>query len=1220
MTITELLTQWNESNSNEISLQIIKELKTEGKTKNRKTTGYTRARSLELRPEIAAILDYKIPKTEIKKFLDYLLIAKQALISLDAMSKWIKMKEFEMERMMIVVLHKVMTYVHADDLFKWLCDSFKRCFSVDALMKNLSIDSSCHLVTHCNDLDFLLEYQYCAFRFLLLNKEEYRKLLCEEFGLLYWIKQTESTKFALVTGKTIAANFRSAPMNQSDFEICFCLVECFFSEPNLMLEQCTRICMIADQSKIESREILRLYSKMFSYSSVFDKSADKSLLRAFDHALSLGFDSQEISKHAEQSLTESDCKQEYINMLRGTHVLPIECCCFSDYSQSFARLSSDLTALETLLTREPEILLKRITDDDSLSSLVDKMPSDLFYRFLCILYKKEEFDRCLLFGEQNLMNSDIAELVVSVCSQKQDYLKAVECLKKYLKSHKLDLTHGSKDVLLIDKLGKYLNRCGIESSLEQVLGFEYIERFRDKTDSSEMISVLFQKLQHHESEDCFKNVKSCLNAIQLEPQEHLRARLYCILVLWEFYAAKFNKKSVHKLISLYKDKQKDLEDTNLIFLVQELLGALGEFKLRLKVLSLLEGVDLQINLADPRVETEISLGYLTAERPGAVFWKCMTFLSQGDYKEAQDLIKRSKKRLKNSEVYYIRSCISRFEGKLDQAIVFLRKAVKTIPKDEYSNWTQVSFYFMMYANLGDLCSVYGNCKEAKYYYSQGLHLAKEIGSTNFTALFTLYLKQLFQRMKVENEDSFMVIDQDFEALTAFDILLRANETALISMEDAIEQVDQVFKVIDSVQSPGPKIKSIEFQCNILKGNSIETDSLFLEETFAAIHQKAVTSLKSEIQLQVIFPFLSGIRLSKEERKAKETLINVFHSGYESGFSDCCIKVANILSYLHYKEGDIDSAMYYTEVGKSIGVKRMKRLQLQSEIKIHPWADLDTLPEDGLETLKRYKSISKEDIFFEIPSNIQVVSLSFDEFSEMFQISILKGKHREHLQIHVHDFEEYGKDLGDILRESKESTKGSFETREERSKWWRTRQELDDRMKDFCESIQDNWFGPFAGIFVDVLVCEKFRVSLTEYLTAKTGLRIDIPEYILRCFHLADISMSSLLVSHLINSLNLLQVEIDRTAFIKFLKSFNLQKNIKDTQIVLILDKHLQPFPFESMNILNTRSVYRLHSLSILRDKLENCNQIVKVKNVTAIVNPEGDLKSTEKQFVEPMRK
>lgn len=94
------------------------------------------------------------------------------------------------------------------------------------------------------------------------------------------------------------------------------------------------------------------------------------------------------------------------------------------------------------------------------------------------------------------------------------------------------------------------------------------------------------------------------------------------------------------------------------------------------------------------------------------------------------------------------------------------------------------------------------------------------------------------------------------------------------------------------------------------------------------------------------------------------------------------------------------------------------------------------------------------------------------------------------------------------------------------------------------------------------------------------------------------------------------------------------KTIPNDHVILILDKHLQVFPMESIPILRPQSTSRLPCLSFLRDRIlytqsyesryafddfgMNIDQwkdmSVSRNSAFYVLNPGGDLKDTQKEF------
>lgn len=107
--------------------------------------------------------------------------------------------------------------------------------------------------------------------------------------------------------------------------------------------------------------------------------------------------------------------------------------------------------------------------------------------------------------------------------------------------------------------------------------------------------------------------------------------------------------------------------------------------------------------------------------------------------------------------------------------------------------------------------------------------------------------------------------------------------------------------------------------------------------------------------------------------------------------------------------------------------------------------------------------------------------------------------------------------------------------------------------------------------------------------------------------------------------------IETNDALKYYHSCTTNAPASDRHIILILDKHLHSFPWESLSCLEGLSISRLPSLLDLQRRIKdyNCNlnykknksprgidegHIVNVKKGTSILNPSGDLSQTQKVF------
>ncbi|RKP14570.1 peptidase family C50-domain-containing protein [Piptocephalis cylindrospora] len=283
-----------------------------------------------------------------------------------------------------------------------------------------------------------------------------------------------------------------------------------------------------------------------------------------------------------------------------------------------------------------------------------------------------------------------------------------------------------------------------------------------------------------------------------------------------------------------------------------------------------------------------------------------------------------------------------------------------------------------------------------------------------------------------------------------------------------------------------------------------------------------------------------------------------------------------------------------------------------------------------------------------------------------------------------------KELESILEESGETTAGMVPpasesvgvegslhgpptmSREERARWWELRRALDERLRTLLNRIESLWIGGFKGLLTTPSpLCaqklegieERILSILHQAIQTKTG-RSKGSRNVRRSrdgdWDVRNISLSPLLLTSLINSahdlgeadmddvlyylldactfqgMSIAYDELDLEELGKTirttLRSVTPRKNVNfntDTPIILILDKYLQRFPWESIPCLRGRMVCRLPSMhlfqrhigsqSSLSHWLESpsspkYSRVIPTRDGYYVVNPAGDLRHTEKTF------
>lgn len=270
---------------------------------------------------------------------------------------------------------------------------------------------------------------------------------------------------------------------------------------------------------------------------------------------------------------------------------------------------------------------------------------------------------------------------------------------------------------------------------------------------------------------------------------------------------------------------------------------------------------------------------------------------------------------------------------------------------------------------------------------------------------------------------------------------------------------------------------------------------------------------------------------------------------------------------------------------------------------------------------------------------------------------------------VFGFEQGHDELLEILEMANESAHDARNRKGKEAKvaWWEEREALDARLRDLLENIEKVWLGGFTGIFsqhtrrTDLLASfqKSFQNILDKHLPSRqktgrrnTGPRVTLDSRILDLFiglgdaSEEDFDFSEPLLDLLYFVVDVLQFngELNAYAEIDFdsividmhdaLRGYhaavrNSGQVDEGKHTVLILDKALHSFPWESLPCMDGLAVSRLPSLGCLRERIlaqskaEEKNypegHYIKKENGSYILNPSGDLKDTQEVFQKSMQ-
>ncbi|KND92105.1 Separin [Tolypocladium ophioglossoides CBS 100239] len=322
----------------------------------------------------------------------------------------------------------------------------------------------------------------------------------------------------------------------------------------------------------------------------------------------------------------------------------------------------------------------------------------------------------------------------------------------------------------------------------------------------------------------------------------------------------------------------------------------------------------------------------------------------------------------------------------------------------------------------------------------------------------------------------------------------------------------------------------------------------------------------------------------------------------------------------------------------------------------------------------------------IPKNWSVISMSLTENRHDLCITKLQAGHSPFIlrlpleransrdaDSEVFNFEHGREELVDIIKLANETSHSArdFAAKGERSAWWSEREALDSRLKDLLVTIETTWLGGFKGIFSqhrrrpDLLA--RFQKSFQQILDASLPSRnrirgkkttkaqtVTLDPRILDLFiGLGDPTEPDCDYDEALNDLlyfvvDILQFHGERNAYdeIDFdamvvetydaLRGYyNAAKSAEredGAHTVLVLDKALHGFPWESLPCMADLAVSRVPSLACLRQLMAEAKMpatagadepprghYVSAKSGTYILNPSSDLKNTQAFFQAPFQ-
>ncbi|KAL9587499.1 MAG: hypothetical protein Q9212_000201 [Teloschistes hypoglaucus] len=320
----------------------------------------------------------------------------------------------------------------------------------------------------------------------------------------------------------------------------------------------------------------------------------------------------------------------------------------------------------------------------------------------------------------------------------------------------------------------------------------------------------------------------------------------------------------------------------------------------------------------------------------------------------------------------------------------------------------------------------------------------------------------------------------------------------------------------------------------------------------------------------------------------------------------------------------------------------------------------------------------------IPSTWQILSISLSQsYGEILVSRIRAGQTPFILSLPLdrHSSREPGEEsfgyrqakaeLEEILGLADQSTHDTPDPSRKgaRAEWWERRAVLDARLKDLLTNIGSVWFGGFQGVFSQrtaspgllARFLQSLNVALDHHLPSRQGSskqhksqQTSLDPRVVELFvALGDPAELSEIEEPLMDLLyfvtDILQFHGERNAYdeidfdsmaieiIDALRQYH--EAAKETSngstiqhTILVLDKELHGFPWESLPCLNGQAVTRLPSLCCLHERIADFQDAqhanaaddwrctVDPRKGAFVLNPAGDLGATQAKFEEPLGK
>ncbi|KAJ5745588.1 Peptidase C50 separase [Penicillium odoratum] len=361
-----------------------------------------------------------------------------------------------------------------------------------------------------------------------------------------------------------------------------------------------------------------------------------------------------------------------------------------------------------------------------------------------------------------------------------------------------------------------------------------------------------------------------------------------------------------------------------------------------------------------------------------------------------------------------------------------------------------------------------------------------------------------------------------------------------------------------------------------------------------------------------------------------------------------------------------------EIGR-VGAFARERMAINFDRQLSDFADPLLWPKSSSLTTEMGEEVcsSFTELYVDIlPEDWNVLSLSLSADGTEFVVSRLQKNRSPFLlrlplrRGNVDDdeeeqftFEDGKEEMQEVIKLANESAHAAKAQIDKKMKkdWWKTRESLDRRLESLLENIENIWFGGFRGVFSplarDTAALSRFASAfqgiLDKHLPSRQkGTKASLPrltlhQTVLEMFiGLRGLEQSEdpedTLMDLLYFVVDILQFQGERNAYDEI--DFDMmvvdtldallryheaaQDELASTppsHTVLVLDKTLHLFPWESLPCLQGYPVSRVPSLQCLRERVlqfreSRSGAVVDRTSGAYLLNPTGDLRTTQTTF------